>query len=202
MEAGVYKIMNNANGKCYIGSSIDLHQRRLQHFAALKYNKHINKHLQNAYNKYGVDAFDFSILEVVEITDNIKEVLLSREQFWIDNINPEYNILPVAGSTLGYHHTEETKKKISETMTGVKKSEEHAKHIREAQKGRKLTEEHKAKLSKAAKHRKTMSHHTIISIDGVIYNSLKEASEITGVKYNTIQKRLKNPKFSNYIYVK
>lgn len=45
MEAGIYKIMNNVNGKCYVGSSIDLHQRRLQHFAALKYNKHINKHL-------------------------------------------------------------------------------------------------------------------------------------------------------------
>lgn len=35
-----------------------------------------------------------------------------------------------------------------------------------------------------------MSHHSIISIDGVVYNSLKEASEKTGIKYNTIQKRI------------
>lgn len=89
---------------------------------------------------------------------------------------------------------------ISESTTGVKKSE--AKHIREGQSGRVLTEEHKAKLSEAAKHRKSPSNHAIISIDGVIYNSLKEASEATGVKYNTIQKRLKNPNFSNYYYVK
>lgn len=47
-----------------------------------------------------------------------------------------------------------------------------------------------------------MSHHSIVSIDGVIYNSLKEASEKTGIKYNTIQKRLKNPNFANYFYVK
>lgn len=47
-----------------------------------------------------------------------------------------------------------------------------------------------------------MSHHSIISIDGIIYNSLKEASEKTGIKYNTIQSRLKNPNFANYFYVK
>lgn len=133
------------------------------------------------------------------LDDNIKDKLLKGEQFWIDNLKPEYNILLVAGSNLGYRHTDETKKKISESTTGVKKSDEHAKHIREGQSGRVLTEEHKAKLSEAAKHRKSPSNHAIISIDGVIYNSLKEA---TGVKYNTIQKRLRNPNFGNYYYVK
>lgn len=202
MEAGVYLISNNVNGKCYVGSTIHLDQRRREHFSKLANNKHINAHLQNAYNKYGREAFDFEVLETIDIDDNIKDKLLKREQFWIDNLKPEYNILLVAGSNLGYHHTEETKKKISESTTRVKKSEEHAKHIREGQSGRVLTEEHKAKLSEAAKHRKSPSNHAIISIDGVIYNSLKEASEATGVKYNTIQKRLKNPNFSNYYYVK
>lgn len=202
MEAGVYLISNNVNGKCYVGSTVHLDQRRREHFSRLANNKHINAHLQNAYNKYGREAFDFEILETIDIDDNIKDKLLKREQFWIDNLKPEYNVLLVAGSNLGYHHTEETKKKISESTTGVKKSEEHAKHIREGQSDRVLTEEHKAKLSEAAKHRKSPSNHAIISIDGVIYNSLKEASEATGVKYNTIQKRLKNPNFSNYYYVK
>ena len=202
MEAGVYLISNNVNGKCYVGSTVHLDQRRREHFSRLANNKHINAHLQNAYNKYGREAFDFEILETIDIDDNIKDKLLKREQFWIDNLKPEYNVLLVAGSNLGYHHTEETKKKISESTTGVKKSEEHAKHIRGGQSGRVLTEEHKAKLSEAAKHRKSPSNHAIISIDGVIYNSLKEASEATGVKYNTIQKRLKNPNFSNYYYVK
>lgn len=202
MEAGVYLISNNVNGKCYVGSTVHLDQRRREHFSRLANNKHINAHLQNAYNKYGREAFDFEILETIDIDDNIKDKLLKREQFWVDNLKPEYNVLLVAGSNLGYHHTEETKKKISESTTGVKKSEEHAKHIREGQSGRVLTEEHKAKLSEAAKHRKSPSNHAIISIDGVIYNSLKEASEATGVKYNTIQKRLKNPNFSNYYYVK
>ena len=178
MEAGVYLISNNVNGKCYVGSTIHLDQRRREHFSKLANNKHINVHLQNAYNKYGREAFDFEVLETIDIDDNIKDKLLKREQFWIDNLKPEYNILLVAGSNLGYHH------------------------IREGQSGRVLTEEHKAKLSEETKHRKSPSNHAIISIDGVIYNSLKEASEATGVKYNTIQKRLKNPNFNNYYYVK
>lgn len=202
MKAGIYRIINSSNGKCYVGSSIDINRRRLEHFSALLHNRHVNNHLQNAYNKYGKDSFIFEVIENLEITDNIKEDLLEREQFWIDNLRPEYNILLVAGSTLGYHHTEETKQKISNSTKGVKKSAEHAKHIKEGQQGRVLTQEHKEKLSQSAKNRKSMSHHSIISIDGMIYNSLKEASERTGVKYNTIQKRLKNPNFGNYFYVK
>lgn len=177
MKAGVYLISNNVNGKCYVGSTIHLDQRRKQHFSRLAHNKHVNKHLQNAYNKYGREAFEFEVLEIIDIDDSIKENLLMREQFWIDNLKPAYNILPVAGSNLGYHHTEETKQKISNSTKGVKKSESHAKHIREGQKGRVLSEEHKAKLSQAAKHRKSQSHHSIINIDGVVYNSIKEASE-------------------------
>lgn len=70
---------------------------------------HVNSHLQNAYDKYGNDSLEFEIIEYIEIDDNIKETLLEREQFWIDTVNPEYNILPIAGSTLGFKHTEETK---------------------------------------------------------------------------------------------
>lgn len=202
MEAGVYLISNSVNGKCYVGSTIHLDQRRKEHFSRLANNKHVNAHLQNAFNKYGREAFEFEVLETISIDDDIKEKLLKREQFWIDNLKPEYNILLVAGSNLGYHHTNETKQKISASTVGVKKSEEHAKHIKEGQTGKSLTEEHKQKFSKAAKHRKSPSNHAIINIDGIIYNSLKEASEKTGVKYNTIQKRLKNPNFPNYYYVK
>lgn len=81
MEAGVYLISNNVNGKCYVGSTIHLDQRRREHFSKLASNKHINAHLQNAYNKYGREAFDFEVLETIDIDDNIKDKLLKREQF-------------------------------------------------------------------------------------------------------------------------
>ncbi len=201
MKAGVYTITNNANGKCYVGSSINLDNRRKQHFSKLLNNKHVNSHLQNAYNKYGKDSFTFEIVEMIEIDDDIKNKLLDREQFWIDLLNPEYNILPVAGSTLRYHHTEETKRKISKSTKGMQKSEEHAKHIRESQKGKKLSEEHKKKLSQAAKRRKGQSNYCIISVDGVIYTSMKQACEELGIKLGCMQSRLKSKNFPNYFYI-
>lgn len=35
-----------------------------------------------------------------------------REQYYIDSLNPEYNILKMAGSRLGHKHSEETKAKL------------------------------------------------------------------------------------------
>lgn len=202
MRSGIYRIDNSINGKCYVGSSIDLDRRRKEHTYSLLNNSHANKHLQSAYNKYGREHFKFTIIELLEICDAIKERLLEREQFWIDNLLPEYNILLIAGSSLGFNHSEETKQSISNTMTGVKKSEEHTKHIRECQKGKVLSEDHKNKLSKAAKKRKSPSHTTKISINNIEFNSIKEASIILNIKYDTILKRLKNPKFINYMKIK
>lgn len=199
IRSGIYKIENSINGNCYVGSSIDLIRRMKQHAFSLSKGNHANSHLQNSYNKYGREHFTFIIIEELE-TPN-KEQLLDREQFWIDNLKPEYNILLVAGSSLGFNHSEEVKQKISNSTKGIKKSKEHALHIKEGQKGKILTEEHKEKLSKSAKNRKSISHSSQIIIDGENYNSIKEASEFLDIKYNTIQKRLANPNFSNYQYL-
>lgn len=56
--------------------------------------------------KYGHSKFSLEILEYCRPEDVIKV-----EQKYINLLQPEYNILKVAGSTLGYIHTEEAKKK-------------------------------------------------------------------------------------------
>jgi group I intron endonuclease len=50
----------------------------------------------------------------------IPNLLLKREQYYIDLLIKEYNILKRAGSSLGYKHTEETRAKISSSITGEK----------------------------------------------------------------------------------
>jgi group I intron endonuclease len=69
--------------------------------------------LQRAINKYNLQNFIFVIFEYCET-----EELISREQFYLDALKPEYNILKVAGSSLGYVHTKESKVKIGETHKG------------------------------------------------------------------------------------
>jgi group I intron endonuclease len=52
-------------------------------------------------------------LEILEYCEKVKAVILSKEQFYLDFLKPKYNILKVAGSSLGYKHDDEAKKKIS-----------------------------------------------------------------------------------------
>lgn len=84
---GIYMIINLINGKKYIGSSINIRQRLWEHRATLRHNKHYNNHLQRAWNKYGEENFDFSILERCP-----KEKRFEREQYYVDSLHPEYNI--------------------------------------------------------------------------------------------------------------
>lgn len=91
---GIYAIQNKNNKKMYVGSSIDVDHRIYEHRLKLNKNEHDNPYLQNAWNKYGNDCFNFIILN--EITD-IK-CLLDQEQQYIDNIGVDnlYNINPIA----------------------------------------------------------------------------------------------------------
>ena len=60
---GVYLIRNNVNQKIYIGSTSNSFRERWRyHENHLRINKHGNTYLQNAWNKYGEDAFIFLVL--------------------------------------------------------------------------------------------------------------------------------------------
>ena len=104
---GVYKIINLINGKIYIGSSKSLRNRLWEHRAKLRHNKHHNDHLQNAWNKYREDNFDYCILETCS-----EEQQYDREQFYINSFHPEYNI---AEEVILPSYSEESRKKHSET---------------------------------------------------------------------------------------
>lgn len=135
MISCIYKITNKANGKFYIGSTHNFEERKYGHLAKLKQGKHPSRYLQRSFLKYGENIFEFEILEETKI-----DSLLIREQFYLDTLmpwNPElgYNTLRTAGTTLGYKHSEESKRKISRKgeahpMFGKKHTEESLRKIR------------------------------------------------------------------------
>lgn len=87
MVIGIYKITCKENNRIYIGSAKNLNNRWLRHLNDLKNNKHVNIHLQRAFNKYGEGAFIFDIIEKCE-----ENSLFGREQYYLDNLKPEFNI--------------------------------------------------------------------------------------------------------------
>ena len=195
-NCGVYEIVNLMNNKRYIGSSKDLAARKKQHFRGSQ----SNPHMQCAMRKYGKENFVFNVLEYVCESD-----LLSVEQFYIDTLNPEYNICRVAGNRLGVPVSDQTKGKISEKLRGRVVSEATREKLRTAHTGKKaspetieklvtshtgktLTKEQKQKIGDAhrgrkhsddskAKMSKNRSKGQVRCVsNGVIYDSVKDAA--------------------------
>lgn len=156
-QSGIYQITNTVSQKRYIGSAVNINSRFNSHISKLNKNRHENNHIQKSYNKHGKENFKFEILAKCP-----KEYLLKMEQWFIDNIKPEYNICKVAGSPLGYRHTESSIKKMSDA--GI---------------GRKLSEETKQK--RIIKNKKPIYQYNREGWFVKKHNSLKEAAEEIGV---------------------
>jgi excinuclease UvrABC nuclease subunit len=93
-KSGIYRWINVINNKNYIGSSIDLGRRFKEYY---NYN-HISKIRRNfpihsALLKYSYSSFKLEILEYCDINN-----LLKREQYYLDNLKPEYNVLKIANN--------------------------------------------------------------------------------------------------------
>jgi hypothetical protein len=80
-------------------------------------------YINRALLKHGHSNFSLTILEYCEA-----EQCLEREDFYLSCFPHEYNILPKAGSSLGYKHSEESKQKISDAMVGNTNSNSNSKN--------------------------------------------------------------------------
>lgn len=146
--SGIYCIRHDIpGGKWYVGSSINIASRWRQHKRALDAGNHRSKHLQNAWNKHGHEAFAFEVLEHVDCI----EALIAQEQWWICalevwNHANGYNTAKIAG--IG-------------SQTGLVRSEDAKARMRMAQLGKKRSVAHRAQISASShgisdEHRKVM----------------------------------------------
>lgn len=84
---GVYQIRCIEENKCYIGSSKDCQERVQKHFSELRLNRHTNKRLQEAFNKYGIEKFIYSIvLYVAKEEDLLTKETEYQVKIGIDNL--------------------------------------------------------------------------------------------------------------------
>lgn len=108
----VYMATNLLTGDSYIGADSNWPKRKYHHQCLAK--KGAGFYFHSAIRKYGVESFEWSILETVEDSD-----LFEKEKVWIKDKNPTYNLTTGDEGRTG-PMKEETKKKIAKKLKGNK----------------------------------------------------------------------------------
>lgn len=140
---GIYIIVNNQNGKAYIGSALDCNIRMSQHLYPLRKNAHTNKYLQAEWNEFGEANFEFRVVIFCKETH-----LRIWEQIAIDGYFSTYGRGCIYNGNLGAARPskdarlkmstlrrgsitlEETKQKISGSLKGREMpASERLKHV-------------------------------------------------------------------------
>jgi len=173
----IYKIVNQTNGDFYIGKTTKPKGVRLQeHFYNSSYNS--QTYLHRAIRKYGCSNFT---IEEVE-TQIPEEKLDEREIFWIENLNPKYNMTS-GGEGGKTNHSPNFINAMKEYHKN-KPKEEYATY---GMKGKKQSQ----KFHKAIK----KSNSNPVSINGVEYESIKDAMKILGWTEKRVRYRVDSPNY-------
>lgn len=157
-KSGVYLLTHLESQKLYVGSSENLYRRFKYYYSNVNLARNTNSRIYNALLHYGQSEFSLTVLEYVDVRDltksQAKNVIIGREQYYIYLLKPEYNILKVAGSLLGFKHSEDTIAKFKKArykennpMFSKLHTEESKLKMRIRKLGKRLTEVTKTKIS-------------------------------------------------------
>ncbi len=86
---GVYQILNEENGRVYIGRADNLKRRIRTHILDLKSDAHHNEYLQRDFNYFGIEIFSYSILNEL---DSIGPELRRKERKWVQKLGKNENL--------------------------------------------------------------------------------------------------------------
>ena len=144
----IYKALNKINSKCYIGQTVNSLDKRIRNHIYCAY-KRLKSPLHSAIKKYGIQSFEWSVID----STLIKEVLNEKEKYWINFYGCKspngYNLTEGGDGNSGYSLSEESKEKIRKGVTGFKHSEETKRKMSIGKKCKLRSPEHEKKLNLA-----------------------------------------------------
>lgn len=142
---GIYLIANCVTGDLYVGKSKNMRDRLAAHRKLLRRNLHENKFMQNSWNKYGEESFEFYVLEECSF-----EEMSDKEKYYISALKcqaPNGFNLTTGGDGME-NPSEETRKKMSEKRKLRVTKDETRILISLAGKGKPKSKEFRENLSK------------------------------------------------------
>lgn len=197
MLSGIYKIYWHNNPYYYYGQSQHLPHRFEKHRSQFRTGKNSNERIQRVFNKYGMPIFEN--IELCEI-DKLNE----REQVYIDmyfNDKNCCNMTPTAGSTRGYKMPAHVIESIKKTWTGRKHTEETRKRMSESGKLKRLTEDHKRKLRLTCKNRGLNGVMVLDRETGIYYDTVLSLSKSINVNHSSLCKKIKKNLSNRFIKI-
>jgi group I intron endonuclease len=179
--------VHTESGKSYIGSSAKLNDRFRRYFnnSYLSDSKRGKSLICKALLKYGYAGFRLEILEYCS-----KVEVLAREQFYLDKFKPEYNILKIAGSNLGYKHSVASLKLMSIASKSRNLSVEFLKSKREVMLGRKLSKTQLENMANSNPFRQPVVLSNSQTGDSQQFTSMAQAAQFLGVHMTTVKRYL------------
>ena len=142
--SGVYKITNTVTGDFYIGSSKNVKRRWESHKWPSTWNDNPNNQLYKDMRKYGVEKFDFELLEEVE-----EGKLKDAEQKFIETLKPTYNDRNANGWDIERRKESQKKYQKSDKFKKAQKKYEKSDKRKKAKKEYKKTDKYKESQKKA-----------------------------------------------------
>lgn len=137
MTSGIYKITNTLQGRVYVGSATNIGQRWYDHRKNLVSNRHENPHLQNAWNKYGPEAFRWEVVEEIDplLFPHWRKLC---EQYWIDAYKLSTSVYNIAQAGQPPTTNPEIAAKVSRSLKAYTRTSQHQANLTVALRGRKM----------------------------------------------------------------
>ena len=206
----IYKVTNLETGQYYIGSQCSGKKIGVNYFTSST-----NKVFEEGFKTYREEKYKIEIIREFEEFEDPEECVREENYMIRDHMLLKdglcLNRACCCGgekvfSMVGTHHTEETKRKMSESRKGLHRTEETRKKMSESHKGQTPgnkgthhSEETRKKLSESHKGRPSQRR-IRISIEDNTFNSITEAAKYYNMSINTIRNWLKINKH-NAIYI-
>lgn len=176
--------------KSYVGSTSNFNRRKWCHLYSLRTKRHQNPVLQTHVNKYGIEDVHIEILELV----NDQHVLLPREQYFLDTLNPSFNISKIAGSNYGLKRSLEVRAARSVISKRLKHTPEAKEKIRQANIGRFIGKKHTPEFCERIRLRTLGNNHIgkkVVDLStGIIYDRIKDAATAKGLHRSKVSEKL------------
>jgi len=179
-KSGLYLFTNKVNGKKYVGSAANLRIRLMQYFNPKYLDRKNYMYISRAILKHGVC------------------------NFYISSLKPEYNILSIGGSSLGYNHTLETREKMSRSQKLLGRSGKNNPSY-----GAPVSEETRAKILKDLLQRPNCKRIEVFNVETnetTIYDSIRATARALDIPQSSISMYFKysqtTPYKGKYIFKK